>query len=58
MDVQNKYMRINNNKLLEIRGGAVSATVINAIARAGTFLYELGRNLGTAVRMIGKKKTC
>ena len=51
-------MRINNNKLLEIRGGAVSATVINAIARAGTFLYELGRNLGTAVRMIGKKKTC
>ncbi len=52
-------MKINNNKLTEIRGGAgISATVINAVARAGTFLYELGRNLGTAVRMIGKKKTC
>ena len=52
-------MKISNKKLAEVRGGStISATVINAIARAGTFLYELGRNLGTAVRMIGKKKTC
>ncbi len=52
-------MKISSKELTEVRGGAAfSATVINAIARAGTFLYELGRNLGTAVRMIGKKKTC
>ena len=52
-------MKIESSKLTEIRGGTgLSASVINAIARAGTLLYELGRNLGTAVRMIGKKKTC
>ena len=53
-------MRIKEEELPNIKGGisAIPATMINAFARAGQFLYDLGRNLGTAVRMIGKKKRC
>lgn len=53
-------MKVQEKDLVNIRGGAsmISATVLNAIARTGQFLYDLGRNLGTAVRMIGKKKIC
>lgn len=53
-------MKIKKDELISIRGGAslVPATVLNALARTGQFLYDLGRNLGTAIRMIGKKKSC
>ena len=52
-------MKIKSEELTNIRGGSIiSATVLNALARTGQLLYELGRNLGTAVRMIGKKKAC
>ena len=53
-------MKIKEEELTKIKGGisAVPATLINAFARAGQFLYDLGRNLGTAVHMIGKKKRC
>ena len=53
-------MKIKEEELTNIKGGlsVIPATMINAFARAGQFLYDLGRNLGTAVRMIGKKKSC
>ena len=51
--------KLKEEELLNIKGGvSVSATVINAFARAGQLLYDLGRSLGTAIRMIGKKKAC
>lgn len=50
---------MKNEELIKITGGtSISASLINSIARAGEFLYKLGKSLGTAIRMIGKKKYC
>ena len=50
---------IKEEELINITGGAaISATLLNALARAGQFLYDLGMSVGTAIRMISKKKYC
>lgn len=51
--------KISNEKLITIEGGAsINASLLNAIARAGEFFYDLGRSLGTIARMIYSKKKC
>ena len=49
---------MNNKELAEIKGGAITATMLNAVARCIDSLYSLGRSLGTGIRMIFSKKTC
>lgn len=49
--------KMSNENLIKVEGGAaINASLLNAIARAGEFLYDLGRSLGTAIRMIRGKK--
>lgn len=51
--------KLSKDELYNVNGGALaSATMISALARAGKFLYDLGRNLGTAITMVTKKKSC
>ena len=46
-------------ELMEIKGGSIiNSTLVNALARGIETLYNLGRAFGTAIRMIGEKKTC
>lgn len=43
----------------KIFGGAkISASMINQIIRSATFLLELGRSLGSAIRRYQLKKWC
>jgi hypothetical protein len=43
----------------QIRGGASSiSSIINAIVKAATFLFDLGRNTGSAIRRAQTKKWC
>ena len=53
-------MELNNYELVNIYGGsgAISATMINAIARGITVVYSLGRALGSAIRYAFGKKYC
>ena len=51
-------MRLNDNELFELKGGSISATYLNAIARSALFLLELGRTLGTAIRRGFSKNYC
>ena len=45
-------------ELLNINGGAISGTLINAVAKLiGAFL-EIGRTIGTAIRMARSKTKC
>lgn len=54
-----KMEKLEAENLIKIEGGAsINASLLNAIARAGEFLYDLGRSLGTAIRMIRSKKRC
>ncbi|MDD3341102.1 MAG: hypothetical protein PHN72_02750 [Bacilli bacterium] len=41
---------LNKEELLEIKGGAITGTYINAVVKGIEALLEVGRSLGTAVR--------
>jgi hypothetical protein len=44
----------------QIKGGATSSlsSIINAVVKAGSFLLDLGRNLGSSIRRAQTKKWC
>ncbi len=52
---------LSNEELKQICGGATSfwnSTLFNAVARTISTISELGRTLGTSVRMIFSRKVC
>ena len=51
-------MKLNNNELLSIKGGATSATLINAIVKGIELLMELGKTLGSTIRRVSANKSC
>lgn len=55
------YMIISLNELKEIKGGSSSifnATFFNAIARSLSTITDIGRSLGTSIRMLFTGKVC
>lgn len=51
-------MQISKNELLNISGGAISASYITAIVRGINSLLDLGRSFGTAIRRILSGTIC
>ena len=51
-------MKLDNKELQQIVGGKVSASYLNALVRGVTFIIDLGRSLGTAIRRITSGKMC
>lgn len=51
-------MELSVDELKQIRGGAFSGTLINALIRGINSFLDLGRSLGSAIRMIGAGKYC
>ena len=51
-------MILNKQELLKIQGGAVSASLINAIARGISVFLDLGRTIGSAIRRAASGETC
>ena len=49
---------MTNEELIEVKGGAVSGTIISGIIKAFTVALELGRSLGTALRRSRDKIIC
>jgi bacteriocin-like protein len=49
---------LNNNELKKINGGSLSGTLINAIVRGVSFIFDLGRALGSAILRLNRKKIC
>ena len=50
--------KIKDNELKCIIGGAITGTMINAIARGITSIYNVGRALGSALRRAISGKYC
>lgn len=46
------------DELLKIVGGSISGTLINAMVRGINALLDVGRSLGTSVRMIIDRRKC
>ncbi|MBR3898365.1 MAG: hypothetical protein IKJ43_03695 [Bacilli bacterium] len=51
-------MKLSNEELINISGGAVTSTFINAAVKGITLLIELGKSLGSTIRRISEKKSC
>ncbi len=52
-------MKLENNKLIEIVGGStISGTVLNSVNKLIESIMDVGRSLGTAIRMIYSKRSC
>lgn len=50
---------LKNDDLLNIDGGSsISGTLISAITRGISTIYDIGRSLGTAIRRIGSGNIC
>ncbi len=49
---------LNKQELLQISGGAISGSLINAFIRGISTILDLGRSLGTAIRRIQTKQFC
>lgn len=51
-------MKLNTNELLNIRGGAFNASLVNAFLKGFQFLYDIGRVVGTSIRKAFSKDFC
>ncbi len=49
---------MDNNELTEVVGGAISATLVNALVRGFTALFEFGKAVGTAIRRARTRTIC
>ena len=49
---------LNKQELLQISGGAISGSLINAFIRGISTILDLGRSLGTAIRRIQTRRFC
>ena len=43
-------MQLEDNLLYQIKGGGLTATLLNSIIRGFTFIFELGKSLGSSIR--------
>jgi len=51
-------VKLNRNELLNVYGGTISATLINAIVKGFSVIVDLGKALGSAIRRAVSGKTC
>ena len=49
---------MEERELKNISGGAINATLLNAIIRGASLLYELGRSIGSSLSRVRTGKYC
>ncbi len=49
---------MTNEELLNVQGGSISASLLNAIARGAEVLYNIGSSLGKCIRLFISGKKC
>ncbi len=52
-------MKLENAQLINIQGGSsITSGMLNAISRIIDSIMDVGRSLGTAIRMIYSNRSC
>ena len=51
-------IKLDNNELVKINGGGITAAYLNAAARAVNTLLDFGRTVGSSIRRIISRKYC
>ena len=49
---------MSNEELIKIRGGAISATLLNSVSRIVETLLNLGQLVGSSLRRVATKNYC
>lgn len=49
---------LTEKELLLVKGGALSGPVLNGIIEIYNKIYDLGRNFGTLIKRVVKKRYC
>ncbi len=49
--------KLNNTEMLQIKGG-FSSSLLNALLRGATLLYNMGQALGSAIRRATTRNYC
>ena len=50
--------KLNELEALDVVGGGITGTLINAFLSAGKFIYGLGQSFGSGLRRIGSNNLC
>ena len=53
-----RNMKVKDQDLCEINGGGVGATFLNYLSNAIKVVYNIGQDLGGAIRRIAEGRTC
>ena len=51
-------MKLNNIEMESINGGGFTSSMLNAISKAVTTIYNLGKNFGSSIRRIANNTYC
>lgn len=49
---------MNEEELKKINGGSISPTLLNAIIRGASLLFELGKSIGSSLRRVRNSNYC
>lgn len=49
---------LNENETLDVVGGSITGTLINAFITTGKFIFGLGQSFGSGLRRIGSNNLC
>jgi predicted nucleic acid-binding Zn ribbon protein len=53
-----KMLELNKEEKLQVNGGALTSSMLNAIARLVSTIYDLGRAVGSSIRRASSGNTC
>ncbi len=48
---------MNNEELMLVRGG-ITTTLLNSVARIISVIFNIGKSIGTSIKMIRSKTSC
>ena len=51
-------MKLERHELINVSGGGLTATYINATSRAINTILDLGRTVGSSIRRVVSRKWC
>lgn len=49
---------LNNEELILVRGGGITATMLNSLSRLMDTIYNLGQSIGSTLRRLVGKNVC
>lgn len=49
---------MSNEELLLVRGGGITSTFLNSVARLASTVYNLGRAFGSTIRRLVTRSIC